>query len=308
MQMFPVTAVVVSVVAAVLFGLADVVEQRNTHQVRVRRALSPRLVLDLAKRPMWLAAIGVNVVANILQIVALHFGALALVQPILVTDLLFAAVFAAVLAHRRPDRVIAAGVILCTAGVGCFLAIARPHGGHNTVSFTTFLPLALVLAAVVVGCLVAAQLGPRQVRPLWLALACGIDFGVNAFLLKLVPNTLSAGFSDPLKQWPLYAIVITAPTSFLLNQGAFQAGTLISPVLAIITTADPLVSISVAYAWLGETITTTPLALSGELLSLIVMAAGIYALARRAPHVMTSQPPQSVATGAITPEDNERPG
>jgi drug/metabolite transporter (DMT)-like permease len=302
MRMFPVTAVVVSLVAAVLFGLADVVEQRSTHQVPVRRALSPRLVLDLGKRPAWLAAIGVNIVANILQIVALHFGALALVQPILVTDLLFAAVFAAAIAHRRPDRVMLVGVIWCTAGVGCFLGIARPHGGHNTVSFTTFLPLALVLAAVVAGCLVAAQLGPRQVRPLWLALACGIDFGVNAFLLKLVPDTLSAGFSDPLKQWPLYAIVITAPTSFLLNQGAFQAGTLISPVLAIITTADPLVSIGVAHAWLGETITATPLALAGELISLIVMGAGIYALAHRAPHVMSSQPQPSLATETITPE------
>jgi drug/metabolite transporter (DMT)-like permease len=298
MQMFPVTAVDISLVAAVLFGLADVVEQRNTHQVPVRRALSPRLVLDLAKRRTWLAAIGVNTVANILQILALHFGALALVQPILVTDLLFAAVFAAALAHRRADRVMLAGVIWCTVGVGCFLAIARPHGGHNTVSFTAFLPLALVLAAILAGCLVAAQWGPRQIRPLWLALACGIDFGVNAFLLKLVPDTLSAGFSDPLRQWPLYVIVITAPTSFLLNQGAFQAGTLISPVLAIITTADPLVSIGVAYAWLGETITTTPLALAGELISLIVMAAGIYALAHRTPHVMSSQPQPSVATVA----------
>jgi drug/metabolite transporter (DMT)-like permease len=300
--MFPVAAVAVSLVAAVLFGLADVVEQRSTHQVRVRPALSPRLVLDLAKRPVWLAAIAVNIVANILQIVALHFGALALVQPILVTDLLFAAVFAAALAHRRPDRVIFAGVILCSAGVGCFLAIARPHGGHNTVSFTTFLPLALVLAAIVAGCLAAARLGPRRVRPLWLALACGVDFGVNAFLLKLVPDTLSAGFSDPLRQWPLYAIVITAPTSFLLNQGAFQAGRLISPVLAIITTADPLVSVAVAYAWLGETITTTPPALAGEAISLIVMAAGIYALARRAPHVMSSPPPPPLTTQTIAPE------
>lgn len=176
-----------------------------------------------------------------------------------------------------------AGVICCTVGVGCFLAIAWPSGGSKTVSFTTFLPLAIVLAAVVAGCLAAARWGPGQARPLWLALACGVDFGVNAFLLKLVPNTLPLGFSDPLKQWPLYAIVITAPTGFLLNQSAFQAGTLISPVLAIITTADPLVSIGVAYAWLGETITSTPIAVAGEVVSLVVMAGGIYALAHRAP-------------------------
>jgi drug/metabolite transporter (DMT)-like permease len=262
-------------------------------------------VLDLAKRPLWLGAISVNVAGNILQIVALHFGALALVQPILVTDLLFAAVFAAILAHRRLDWVISVGVVCCAAGVGGFLAIARPHGGHNTVSFTTFLPLALVLAAAVAGCLAAARWGPRQVRPLWLALACGLDFGVNAFLLKLVPVTLHLGFSDPLKQWPLYALVITAPTGFLLNQNAFQAGTLISPVLAIITTVDPLVSIGVGYAWLGETINSSPAALAGETVSLAVMTFGVFALARRAPHVMGTRPEPSIAAG---PAVSESPG
>jgi drug/metabolite transporter (DMT)-like permease len=297
-----------------MFGLADVVEQRNTHEVPQRQALSPRLLVDLAKRPLWVAAIGVNSVANVLQIVALHFGALALVQPLLVLDLLFAAVFAAVLAHRRPDRVMFAGVVCCTAGVACFLAIARPSGGHNTVSFATFLPLALALAALVAGCLAAARWGSRHARPLWLALACGVDFGVNAFLLKLVPDTLPLGFSDPLKQWPLYAIVITAPTGFMLNQSAFQAGTFISPVLAIITTADPLISIGVAYAWLGERITSTPVAVVGEVISLAIMTGGIYALAHRAPHVMSSRAEPSAAAsppvlgGRESPRDPSAPG
>jgi drug/metabolite transporter (DMT)-like permease len=303
--MFPAIGVTTALAAAVMFGTSDVVEQRSTHEVPDRPALSPRLVLDLARRPLWVGAIAVNIAGNILQIVALHFGALALVQPILVTDLLFAAVFAAILAHRRPDWVMSVGVICCAAGVGGFLAIARPHGGHTTVSFTTFLPLALVLAAAVAGCLAAAYWGPRQVRPLWLALACGLDFGVNAFLLKLVPVTLTQGFSDPLKQWPLYALVITAPTGFLLNQNAFQAGTLISPVLAIITTVDPLVSIGVAYAWLGETINSSSAALAGEIISLAVMTFGVSALARRAPHVMSTRPEPTLAAG---PAISESPG
>ena len=299
--MSTVIAVVVALAAAVLFGLSDVVEQRTTHEVPQRAALSPRLLLDLAKRRVWLAAIAVNIVGNILQIVALHFGALALVQPILVCDLLFAAVFAAALAHRRPDRIMAAGVICCAAGVAGFLAIARPHGGRTTTSFTTFLPLALALAAFVIGCLAAAHWGSRRARPLWLALACGVDFGVNAFLLKVAPDTLPQGFSDPLKQWPLYALVITAPTGFLLNQNAFQAGTLIAPVLAIITTVDPLLSIGVAHAWLGETITSTPLALAGEIIALIIMTGGIVALAERSPHVMSSSPGRSGAADARIP-------
>jgi drug/metabolite transporter (DMT)-like permease len=300
MQMFPVTAVLVTLAAAVMFGLSDVAEQRSTHEVPERRALSPRLLLDLAKRPLWLGAIVVNVVGNVLQIVALHLGPLALVQPILVCDLIFASAFAAALAHRRPDRVMTTGVLCCAAGVAGFLAIARPSGGHQTVSFAAVLPLALVFAAVVAGCLVAAYRGPRQIRPLWLALACGIDFGVNAFLLKLVPNTLPLGFSDPLQQWPLYAAVIVGPAGFLLSQNAFQAGTMIAPVLAIITAVDPLVSIGVAHAWLGEMITTTPLALAGEVTSLIVMTGGIYLLAHRAPQVVSSQPESPAAARPAT--------
>jgi drug/metabolite transporter (DMT)-like permease len=289
--MFPVIAVLVSLAAAVLFGISDIVEQRSTHEVPERRALSPRLLLDLSRKPRWVVAIGVNVVANVLQVVALHFGALALVQPILVCDLIFAVGFSMALGHRRPDWVIAGGSVLCAAGLGAFLAIARPGGGHTTVRFATFLPLALVLAAAVAGCLVAAQLGPRRIRPLWLATACGIDFGVNAFLLKLVPNTLPAGFSDPLRQWPLYVVVITGPAGFLLSQDAYQAGTLIAPVLAIITAVDPLISIGVAYAWLDETITSSPLAMAGAALSLAVMTGGIYALAHRAPQAAPRSSP-----------------
>jgi hypothetical protein len=101
---------------------------------------------------------------------------------------------------------------------------------------------------------------------------------------------LSAGFSDPLRQWPLCAIVITAPTGFPLSQEAYQAGTLLSPVLAIITAVDPLVSIGVAHAWLDETIVGTPLPLAGEVISLADMTGGIYALARRCPQAMGNCP------------------
>jgi hypothetical protein len=102
--------------------------------------------------------------------------------------------------------------------------------------------------------------------------------------------------------------VITAPTGFLLNQNAFQAGTLIAPVLAIITTVDPLLSIGVAHAWLGETITSTPLALAGEVIALIVMTGGIVALAQRSPHVMGGKPaPSGAADPGMTPGNLESP-
>jgi hypothetical protein len=100
--------------------------------------------------------------------------------------------------------------------------------------------------------------------------------------LKLVPDTVPEGFSDPLRQWPLYMLLIVGPAGFLLNQDAFQAGILISPVLAVITTADPLVFLGIAHFWLKEEVASMPPDLAVEAISLAVMAGGIVALAHRA--------------------------
>lgn len=281
-----VSAVCLALGAAALFGWASVYEQRSAKQVAPRRALAPRLLIDLLQQPLFFAAIGLNLFGSLLQIFALHLGTLSLVQPLIALNLLFAVVIAAsTYYHRAPDRVLLAGAASCAIGVGGFLAIARPGGGAATMGAWAAFPLATGLAALVAGCLAAARWGPRPARPLWLALACGIDFGVTALLLKVVPSTLGAGFADPLRQWPLYMLVIVGPIGFLLNQNAFQAGTLIAPVLAVITTADPLVSITVGVLLLHEGIATSPLALTGEVLSLGVLAVGIVALAHRAPHV-----------------------
>ena len=64
--------VVLTLVAGFFFGLSSVMEQRSTKQVPPRGALSPRLLVDLARRALWLTAIGVNIVGSVLQVVALH--------------------------------------------------------------------------------------------------------------------------------------------------------------------------------------------------------------------------------------------
>jgi drug/metabolite transporter (DMT)-like permease len=282
--------VILALAAAMVFSLSSVLEQRSTHQVPERGALHPRLILDLLKHRVFLAALAVNAFGSLLQILALHFGSLAVVQPLIVLSLLFAVVIAAfTIRHHRPDRVMFLGAAACAGGVSGFLAVARPTGGTNTVGPSAALPLGAALVAMVGVCLVAARWGPRRVRPLWLALACGVDFGVNAFLLKIVPSMLSQGFSNPAWQWPLYMLIVVTPTGFLLNQNAFQAGTLIAPVLAVITTTDPLVSITLGRMLLHENIASTPAALGSEAASLAVMTAGIVALSHRAPQLLREQ-------------------
>ena len=96
---------------------------------------------------------------------------------------------------------------MCAAGVAGFLVIARPSGGGSTVSLPSVMPLAAGLAVAVAGCLALARLSPR-VRPLALALACGINYGVAAFLVKLITSDFRGlpellGSCDRCRRWRL---------------------------------------------------------------------------------------------------------
>jgi hypothetical protein len=208
---------------------------------------------------------------------------LALVQPLLVCDLLFAVLISVMLRHRRPDGITVAGVLGSAAGLACFVAVAGPSGGVTTVSFPSVLPLIVALGAVLIGCLTAARLNPWGTRAIWLALACGACFGVTAFLLKLVPGTLLQGSATRSGSGRCTSWSSSGLSGSCSTQNALQAGQLVAPVLAVITAADPLFSIGIAHVWLHETIAAAPVDLAAESVSLAVMTGGIIVLAHRAP-------------------------
>lgn len=124
-------AVVAAIASALMLGISSVADQRSTKRVESRRALSPRILLDLARQPLWLTALGANLVGFALQVVALTFGSLALVQPILVCDLIFAVLILWFLRRRpgagraRQTTIVFAGVAATVTGVAGFLAIGR---------------------------------------------------------------------------------------------------------------------------------------------------------------------------------------
>ena len=227
--MHPFLAVVLALIAALVFGVASVADQRSTKRVKRRGPLSPRIFLDLVRQPLWLASICGTLLGFALQVLALRYGPLALVEPLLVCGLIFAVLINGYL-NKRLDAVLIGGVIAAAAGVAGFLAIARPTNGQSSVGFFVVLPLGAGLAALIVGCLAVARRSD-VLRPLALALACGISYGLAAFLVKIVVSDVSGGLPAVLTDWPIYALAVVGPLGFLLNENAFQQGTLIAPVL-----------------------------------------------------------------------------
>lgn len=287
-------AVLTALVASMVFGVSSVAEQRGTQRVKRRRVLSPRILLDLVRQPLWVTAIGTTVIGFALQVVALRFGCLALVEPILICDLIFGVLLSAYL-RRRWDPIMLTGVAASALGVVAFLVIARPSGGRASVGLSVLPVLAAGLVALVGGCLVVARRN-ENLRPLALALACGVNYGVAAFLVKLVTSEFSGGLLVLLSNWPIYVLFVVGPVGFLLNQDAFQQGKLIAPVLAIITVADPLISIALAYFWLHEHLRSSPAEIAGQVVSLALMTAGIVVIAHHSPQAIKQLSASPAAT------------
>jgi drug/metabolite transporter (DMT)-like permease len=281
--LYPALALALGVTAALMFGVASVADQHSTKRVRQRKALSPKIFLDLMRQPLWLASIGGTLLGFALQVLALKYGPLALVEPLLACGLIFAVLINSYL-RRLFDPVLLGGVVGTAAGIAGFLIIANPSPGRTSAGFLTVLPLGIGLAAALTGCLTFAQRHEKY-RPLALALACGICYGVSAFLVKLVISDVGGGLGALLTDWPIYALAIVGPLGFLLNENAFQSGTLLAPVLSIITVCDPVVSVALGWMWLGEDLSSSPAGIFGEIVTLMLMAAGVVVIAHRAQHM-----------------------
>ena len=286
-------AVVAAVASALMLGISSVADQRSTKLVQSRRALSPQILLDLVRQPLWVTALGANLVGFALQVVALSFGSLALVQPILVCDLIFAVLILWLLWRRsgaerpertRQNRIGFAGVAATVVGVAGFLAIGRPSSGTTQVSSGELFPLAVGIVVVVGGCLAVAARN-RTLRPLALALACGVNYGVAAFLVKILTSEFGGGLSEVFSNWPIYVFAVVGPAGFLLNQDAFQQGRFLAPVQAIITSADPVISIALGILWLNLRLHSSPADIAGEVVSILLIITGIAITANYAPSV-----------------------
>jgi hypothetical protein len=280
-------AVVAALASALFLGISSVLDQRSTKRVENRRALSPRIVVDLLRQPLWLAAIGANIAGFALQVVALDFGSLALVEPILACDLVFAVLllwYRGQRANLEPPKVkhLLAGVAATTVGVAGFLAIGQPSAGRAQARFGTLPPLAIGIVVVVGGCLAVAARS-RNLRPLALALACGVCYGVAAFLIKLLTSEFGGGLAQVFTDWPIYVFAVVGPAGYILNQDAFQQGTLLAPVQAIISAADPVISIALGIVWLAVRLRGSPAATTGEIVSLLLLTGGIFMTAYHVP-------------------------
>ena len=276
--------VAAALASALAAASSSVLQHRSARHGSGRGASGLRLVVRLLASPLWLGGLLAAAAGLALHALALAGGRLTVVQPLLVSGVLFALPVSAVLEHRRPSRVEWAWALAVVAGLAGFLATARPSEGRLSVDADTLLAMTLVAGGVMLVSVVLVQEGllGRHAAPL-LAGAAGIGYGVTAALLKQTQYLVHHQGTAALGDWPLYALVVVGGLAIWMTQLAYQQGPLASSMPAL-TIGDPLASVVIGATAFHEHLAHTPGALAGEIVSFVVMAVAATQLARRQAH------------------------
>jgi drug/metabolite transporter (DMT)-like permease len=253
------------------------------------------LLLHLAAQPIWLVGLLLAAGSLVLHAVALKFGELSLVQPLLISGVLFALPVSVLLDRRRPSLKEWLWAAVLVAGIGTFLVSASPSQGSvptDTERLAALTGASVAVVAVIIG---IGQRFLRTHRTALFGLAAGITYGVTASLIKQVAGTLHGDPLGAVTSWPLWVLLAIGGGALVLNQAAYRTGPLAASLPAM-TMADPVVAIVIGILVFNEHIALSPGALVLEAASAAVVLVSTVQLARRAPNGDEVAVPPTAAT------------
>lgn len=274
-----VISVLFAVLTALSNGSASVLQRRAAMEVPDSDAMRLSLMTRLVRQKVWLAGIGLVIVAAVCQAIALATGPIAVVQPIFVIELPLTLLVAGLVMRVRADAVVWSGVAAVTAGLALGMAAAAPVEGRDTVEDFAWIPALLVTGAFEAGLIVAALRTRGNARAALLGLAAACGYALTAALMKdAMANLDDGGVVALLASWQLYATAAAGVGALFLLQNALQAGSLVA-VQPMLTLGDALISILYGVTLFDEELRTGWWLLP-ELVALALVATGCVRLAR----------------------------
>ncbi len=293
----------VTIVFALLTAFCNAMVVAVQHIASIRA--SPKLkgvalARYLLKSPLWLLG-WVGIAGSfVFQAIALHRGQLAVVQPLLVSELVFALVLRRQWLHQAIGRRAWAAAGITCVGLSVFLLLANPRGGNGrepTLDNWTWVLAGVVGAVVVLYGL--SRTGPPTHRAALLATATALIWALEATFIKTTTDDFTnVGLTGALQRWPIYALAAGGIAGFLMEQGTLHVGPLSvsQPILVLV---DPIVSVCLGVVLFNERLAADPGVLAGAAVAFAVVCAAAVVLTRNTPADMaaTPLPPAPTPTG-----------
>ena len=274
-------AVGLALLSSFLFALAAALQQREAATLRDDQAGSIRMLLLLVRRPLWLGGVAADAGGFLTVAAALAVGRLVVVQPLIVTVLLFALPLSSRLTGRRVHRSDWGWAVVLTVALAVIVVIGDASDGKDTAA-TVGVARRRRHPRGAVRPRACWSPGRRKgaTRALMLGIAAGTLFGFNDALITTVTKTLDDGVVEVLKGWPVYALVVVLTVGTYLQQASYQAGALQASLPAI-TGLEPVVGMILGVTLFDERFRAHgPLAVSALFSALVVAGVSVVVLAR----------------------------
>ena len=250
-------AALLAILAAIFFALAATLWQRASLALGVE-AGGPQALLRLLGSGVWLLGLVAQGAGVVLQAAALDRGRVAIIQPLLVTTI----IWALPLGYFLTNQVIAirhiVGAAVVVAGLAMFASFGDPAAGIDDAATSTWVSAFLVLGAVCAGLLLFARRGGLGVKAAVLGATAGVLYGVSATLMKPVVESLhDVGVGGVLEAWEFWVMAGAGLIGFYIQQLSLATGRLVASV-ATVSAVNPVVSVLLGALVLQERLDKTP--------------------------------------------------
>jgi drug/metabolite transporter (DMT)-like permease len=277
------TIAVVFAVAAAFFNAVNIMAQHAASLGAQDRHSGWRIAVYLARDPLWLIGLVAAAVGFLFYSVALHYGPLAVVQPLLVTELVSALILRRLWIRQRVSLLAWGAALAVSVALAVFLIAAAPHGGTATATPRQWIIVVAVFGAVVGGLAVLARAGSPTRKAALLAVAAALAWALTAVFIKVTTDALASyGVVGMMLHWQVYAFIVCAAAAIVLQQSALHVGPL-SVSQPLVVVVDPIASIILS-AWLfNERLTGDPIQLAVAIAAFAVVAGGVVVLSMTTP-------------------------
>jgi drug/metabolite transporter (DMT)-like permease len=240
-----------ALVAAFLFALAATLQQKGAGNLPTISLAKPSSLFRLAEQTMWLLGTLALLAGYVFQAAALDRGRLSIIQPLLVTTVVFALPLGYLLTRQHVGRREIGGATVIVLGLALFAYFGDPAGGNENAPNGEW---AVAIGAIVLtsaALLFLGGSGGLSRRAAVYGTVAGILFGLSASLTKPTLDYLHESVGTMLSHWEAYALAIAGVLGFVLQQVSLGTGRL-APSVATVSVANPVVGILIGTLLLDE--------------------------------------------------------
>lgn len=280
-----------AVVSAAALAVGNLLQARGVRAIEAAsdRAGTGSKARQLVHRRSWLIGTVLLGVAVLLQLGALTFAPLMVVQPIGVVALVFTALMTAGFTRRRPPRAVVRAIAVCVFGVAGFVTVAALVSTQHAITDVQLIAVLVVLAGVLIATAVIWGVGRlRGIPPVVWVLFGGIFSAFVATLGKTVILRVESVLRSGGMVWDAthlltLACIIGIGLAGLLSIYLVQRAHAVNRpevVVAGLTVVDPAVAVVLGVAILGEASGASGWAVVAMVGAGAVAISGVFALSR----------------------------